>query len=76
MTSNEPQDQGVSHNDARVLMTLAWDNEIPAADKGRLLDHLKECGECRKALARMCTLYSLLDEGFAKALKKTDPEHL
>ena len=58
----------------RVVMTLAWDNEISAGDNERLLDHLKQCPKCRKALARMCKFYSLLDEGFARALKKMGEE--
>ena len=61
----------LSHEDARFLMTLAWDNEISAGDRERLLDHLKQCPDCREALARMCRFYSLLDEGFARALKQS-----
>ena len=65
--------QELSHKDARFLMTLAWDNEISADDNGRLLDHVEQCPKCRKALARMCKFYSLLDEGFAPAYAGSPP---
>jgi hypothetical protein len=54
--------KALSHEEARLLVSKAWDGEVTGAELQALSEHLQGCAECADAAERMRALLGRVED--------------
>lgn len=54
--------KALSHEEARMLVSKAWDGEVSADELRMLSEHLQACAECAEAAGRMRAFLGKVDD--------------